>query len=113
MSEFNAGGYTFAVDGKLLATGGTSDLSNWGRAQFAKLEIGKFDGWIDEVVLRAVQTDDSRLPAVSIAAPENGSRFPLSSPIPLLVEVSPVLSETGKVGFFAGTNKIGECEIAV
>lgn len=101
-------GYTFAVDGKVVATAGASDISNWGRAQFAKLEIGNFDGWLDEVVVRASHAEDVPLPAVSLRLPDAGTRFPIGSTISFIVDATTKSTEVEKVELFAGNSKIGE-----
>lgn len=101
-------GYTFALNGNVLASGNSSEFGNWGRGQFSKLEMGNFDGWIDEVVIRVVQPNVAPLPSVSFLTPESGTHFPVSSVIPLHVQVLPSRSGIEKVEFFAGTKKIAE-----
>ena len=44
-------GYSFGVDGKVIKSLRSSELANWCRKP-ATLEIGNFDGYIDEVVVR-------------------------------------------------------------
>jgi hypothetical protein len=46
-------GYTVKINGQQVAFKASSALSNWGRAPKMTLELGNFDGWIDEVVVRA------------------------------------------------------------
>jgi len=43
-------GYTFRVNGKVVKTIESSELQNWGRKP-AALEIGNFDGYIDEIAV--------------------------------------------------------------
>ncbi len=46
-------GYTFKLDGVVLATLASSEFGNWGRSSSATLTLGNFDGWIDEIVVRS------------------------------------------------------------
>jgi hypothetical protein len=43
-------GYSFRVDGKVIATQESNEIQNWGRKP-ATLEIGNVDGYIDEVAV--------------------------------------------------------------
>lgn len=101
-------GYSLELDGKMLATGDSGELANWGRAEFAALEIGNFDGWIDEVVVRASHPNDAPLPQVSLRLLKAGSRFPMSSEIAFGVEAKANGTEIEKVDLFAGNNKVGD-----
>jgi len=47
-------GYTFKLDGAVLRAVTSNELENWGRTASATLELGNFDGWIDEIVIRNV-----------------------------------------------------------
>lgn len=101
-------GYAFAVDGVLLASGVSGELSNWGRAQFANLEIGNFDGWIDEVVVRVAKDNLTPLPSVRFTSPGNPVVSYAPATIPLRVEASAYGSAIQSVEFFAGATKIGK-----
>lgn len=101
-------GYALAIDGVLLATASSGELANWGRTEFANLEIGNFDGWIDEVVIRGRKDNLSPLPAVKFASPTNGAVSYVPAPIPFRVDASEKGSAIERVEFLAGANKIGE-----
>lgn len=49
-------GYAFKVDGVVIAGMASTELNNWGRNQFAKLVLGNFDGWIDEIAIRSIRS---------------------------------------------------------
>ena len=42
-------GYSARLNGKIVAQMESGELANWGRKGQALLEIGNFDGYIDEV----------------------------------------------------------------
>jgi hypothetical protein len=52
----NKSGYTVTIDGKTIATIASSDLNNWAVNAPAKITLGNFDGWIDEVAVRHTRT---------------------------------------------------------
>lgn len=45
-------GYVFAVDGLVKTNKASSDLSNWGGSGNAQLQVGEWDGWLDELVIK-------------------------------------------------------------
>lgn len=45
------GGYEARIDGKTIGQSAEGELSNWGRKP-ARLEVGDFDGYIDEISIR-------------------------------------------------------------
>lgn len=106
-------GYTFRLDGTVLASLPSNELSNWGGDSNATLVMGNFDGWIDEIVVHSVGT---ALPPVSGSAAPNivlntfyldGATYQYPITLPLNAGAS---SGAGiaKVEFFSGTTKIGE-----
>ena len=48
--KVTAGGYEARVNGKVIGSVNRPELANWGRKK-AVLEIGNFDGYIDEVAI--------------------------------------------------------------
>jgi hypothetical protein len=45
-------GYVISLDDKVVARRRSRDLSNWTAEPSLMLEIGNFDGWIDEIMLK-------------------------------------------------------------
>lgn len=54
-------GYTVSIDGRVIASAASGDLPNWGRSSVVKLTMGDFDGWIDEVSVRATGAPNAML----------------------------------------------------
>nr|AIA18971.1 Concanavalin A-like lectin/glucanases superfamily [uncultured bacterium] len=52
--SINSDGYSFRVDGKVIKSLRSAELANWCRKP-ATLEIGNFDGYIDEVVIKCAR----------------------------------------------------------
>lgn len=46
-------GYTFSLNGNVIHTRSSGDFNVWGNYTGGKLAFGHFDGWIDEVVVKA------------------------------------------------------------
>ncbi len=46
-------GYVIKLNGVVVASVPSGDLSNWGHGQVITLTLGNFDGWLDEVVIRS------------------------------------------------------------
>ncbi|HYE31759.1 MAG TPA: glycoside hydrolase family 9 protein [Methylomirabilota bacterium] len=65
-------GYSVRVNGQALATKASASLPRWGQGS-AQLQLGNFDGWIDEVVVRvkspATPTATPAPPRVKVIAP--------------------------------------------
>ena len=63
-------GYTFKLDGVLLASLPSGELSNWGRGSQATLVLGDFDGWFEQRGSRFLCSwDPSYVPLVELADP--------------------------------------------
>ncbi|HOW68899.1 MAG TPA: cadherin-like domain-containing protein, partial [Verrucomicrobiota bacterium] len=50
--ELNQEGYMLFVDGAIIATVASQDLRLWPETGTVSLEMGNFDGWIDDVLVR-------------------------------------------------------------
>jgi hypothetical protein len=48
----DATGYTLKIDGNVVASLASAEFANWAGSGTATVELGNFDGWIDEVVIR-------------------------------------------------------------
>ena len=72
-------GYSFKLNGVLLASLPSGELNNWARAKEATLTLGNFDGWIDEIVIRNVTsaTSGGLMPAVLTPLGPTASGFKL------------------------------------
>ncbi len=53
--HLDAQGYEFRIDGNLLASGASSEFQNWGYSPVT-LQVGNFDGWLDELVVKNVKS---------------------------------------------------------
>jgi hypothetical protein len=53
--EVNQAGYIARVNGKVIATANSNELTKWGSGSTVELELGNFAGWIDEVAVRRVR----------------------------------------------------------
>ena len=78
--------YTFYVDGKLVASKTSSELSNWSPAGSVLMELGNFDGWVDEVVV------------TTGGAPGGGSTSPPGSDLVKLESGDVQMTLTGPAG---------------
>lgn len=67
-------GYTVKLNGQTIASKTSAAIANWGRGQFVTLEIGNFDGWIDEVAVRA---EGSASATLTPLRPDSPGRFRL------------------------------------
>lgn len=106
--DVNKSGYTFRLDGVLLATMPSTEFNTWSNSQSATLELGNFDGWIDEVVVRNIIAPIAAMPVVTLTSPASG----LNSFIPASISIA-AAARTGagsisKVEFFANALKIGQ-----
>lgn len=61
--SIGASGYAAHVNGQLVASAASAELGNWSGVS-AVLELGNFDGWIDEVVVRSRSALPAPLPTV-------------------------------------------------
>ncbi|MGV3773749.1 MAG: glycoside hydrolase family 9 protein [Verrucomicrobiales bacterium] len=103
-------GYVFKVDGIVRGTLASSDISNWGKASTATLEIGNFDGWIDEISVRSARATTGgtgTAPIVTLKSPVNSTFYTAPARISMEAAVQSS-SPISKVEFFVGTTKLGE-----
>jgi hypothetical protein len=107
-------GYVFKLDGVVQTTLASADLANWGKAPTATLELGNFDGWIDEITIRSVHSGsgNSTPPIATLTSPVNGTTY--NAPATLLLEATaqPGSSPISRVEFYVGTVKLGEATTA-
>ncbi len=52
-------GYTLRINGQAVASFVSNDITKWGQAGSVALQLGDFDGWIDEIVVRSEVLDGS------------------------------------------------------
>jgi hypothetical protein len=108
--EINQTSYVLRIDGAVVATASSNELPNWADNSSAKLELGNFSGWIDEVVVRNVRTGAPPVasPSVSLIAPANGSAFVAPATVTLSANASDSDGSISTIEFFQGSTKIGE-----
>ncbi|HEV8543207.1 MAG TPA: TIGR02597 family protein, partial [Verrucomicrobiae bacterium] len=68
--SINATGYSARVDGNLIASAPSSEFSAWS-AGTAVLEIGNFDGWIDEIAVRSRSAQSGPIDSDGDGLPDN------------------------------------------
>ena len=100
-------GYAFKLDGILLASFNSNELSNWGRGEFATLTLGNFDGWIDEIAIRSTRGTATSVPTVQLDEFLDGVSYNLPSTLPLTAEAAAAAGVKG-VEFFVDGTKVGE-----
>lgn len=102
--EISRTGYTLSINGHIVAVLGSTEFNQWGKVSTALLELGNFDGWIDEIVVRKV-TNNSGAPWVGVTSSGDTFTAPASISLSANVLSSLIIS---KVEFFANGGKIGE-----
>jgi hypothetical protein len=103
--EITPSGYAFKLDGVVLASRASNELTNWGRAPKATLLMGNFDGWIDEVTIRGLGNIGPSIIMDDLVA----GTYPY--PASIFIRANPSSAPSvaiQKVEFYAGTTKIGE-----
>ena len=102
-------GYTVKLDGNVIASMASAELSAWNvNGAPLVLQLGDFDGWIDEVVVRSGTgtLPQNVPPTVSLLASPLTAVAPAN--ISLLATASDTDGSISKVEFFNGANKLGE-----
>jgi hypothetical protein len=96
--------YSARVNGNELANVSASEFGNWNGGT-ASLELGNFDGWIDEVVIRSARTPRDTIPA----APTGPAATALS---PKEVQLTWMDKSTNETGFriYRSTNDVDYME---
>jgi len=60
--QLDTTGYRVQLDGNTVKTMSSDELSNWGKASYTELQLGNFNGWIDEVVIRNIGSGSGSSP---------------------------------------------------
>ena len=87
------------------ATGASADIANWGNGQSVLLEVGNFEGWVDEIVIRSNKGTLPVLPGVVVQA--SSSMYVAPAKVSLTAAITGALA-VQKVQFYSGDTKIGE-----
>ena len=100
-------GYSTRVNGQVIGTTASAEFANW-NGRSATLEIGNFDGWIDEVVIRNARS------STTVARPEPPGAFAASTTSPTEVRLSWSDNSTNEDGFriFRSMNDVDYMEVA-
>ena len=104
------GGYIAKLNGNVIAAQASSEFANWNATTPITLQLGDFDGWIDEVVVRSSTvtggTVTNKPPTASLSAPSTT----LTAPATVVLNATATDSDgsVAKVEFFNGATKIGE-----
>ncbi|GEM_PF-621042 len=110
-------GYTLKIDGQTVATKASPELSLWNPNGAIALELGNFDGWVDEVVISGNgstapgsggQITPANLPPTVQLTYPVGVPQDLSGPVWLQAMADDPDGSVAKVEFFEGPYKIGE-----
>ncbi|HYE31449.1 MAG TPA: glycoside hydrolase family 9 protein [Methylomirabilota bacterium] len=101
-------GYILKINGQVIATAPSNELSNWG-SNPAVLELGNFDGWVDEVIVRNNRTAPAnKAPTVALTSPTAGATFSAGTIINLAANAADADGSVAKVEFYRGSTKVGE-----
>jgi hypothetical protein len=103
----DASGYSARVNGKLIGTFQSAEFANW-NGNNATLELGNFDGWIDEVVVRIARTTNT-----NPSTPAEPSAFSAVALSGTEVRLTWNDNSTNETGFriFRSTNDVDYTEI--
>lgn len=112
--EINRTGYSIRIDGATVKSAPSSELLNWGPGSSAKVEIGNFNGWVDELVVRTTQSAvaENTPPSVSLTSPLNDAAFVAPTTIRMSAAASDADGTVSKVEFYQGGTKLGEATAA-
>jgi hypothetical protein len=111
-------GYALKVDGAVVKSVASTELANWSNGP-AALELGNFDGWIDEVAVRGkggsvpvVVPPANQPPVVAFTRPAANTSISASTALVLEATASDPDGSIQKVEYYSGVNKIGEASSA-
>jgi hypothetical protein len=103
--SINRDGYFVQVNGQAIASVQSNELNNWGNGT-ASLELGNFDGWIDEI---AIRTRGPNLPPdIALVAPADGAQYASPAAIGIEAAASDPDGEVVRVEFFVNSVKLSE-----
>jgi hypothetical protein len=104
------GGYIAKINGNVIAAKSSADFSEWNNSIPIILQLGDFDGWIDEVVVRSSTVTGGTItnkPPTAVLSIPTGTLI-----APAIVTLNATATDSdgavAKVEFFNGTTKIGE-----
>jgi hypothetical protein len=104
------GGYIAKLNGNVIAAQASAEFSNWNNSTPITLQLGDFDGWIDEIVVRSSTTSGgtvtNKAPTTTLTT--SATTFTAPATINLTATASDTDGAIAKVEFFNGTTKIGE-----
>jgi len=107
--SITASGYGLAVNGKAVASMSSTELQNWANNTPVLLELGNFDGWVDEIVVRSSTTlVQPSAVTVNLSTPANGATFTAPATVAFRALAKDPSDPITKVEFFQGSTKIGE-----
>lgn len=71
----DATGYSLRIDGNVVASMASAEFANWAGGGNTLLELGNFDGWVDEIVIRNGANNSGTVGTVAtpVASPSGGS----------------------------------------
>jgi hypothetical protein len=94
----------------LIASVPSDEFANWGRGSVAKIEVGNFAGWIDEITVRSLRGAgaSNASPSVSLLSPHEGANLAAPASMTLSANAADPDGNIAKVEFFSGSTKIGE-----
>jgi len=76
--------YSVSVNGIVTTNVPSSDLANWAGSGNVTLEIGNFDGWVDEIVIKSFGTPAASSTASSTPTTSNSPPASITSSTPLM-----------------------------
>jgi hypothetical protein len=104
-------GYVAKLDGVVIAAQAATEFGNWNTSTPVAVQLGDFDGWIDEVVVRSSTVSSTVIstnnpPTVSLASSASIATAPAS--INLTATANDSDGSIAKVEFFKAGVKLGE-----
>lgn len=106
-------GYTARVNGKSIASVASTELKEWANGS-ATLEIGNFEGWIDEVIVRRKDSSGTVVPTpreTSVQLVCENKNIIYGDAIALVAKVTSAVAPSGKVAFKNGTKIMGYAQV--
>lgn len=107
-------GYTVRINGQVVSQVPSSELSNWGKSTVAVVEVGNFDGWVDEIVVRKLSNSPALAvtPLIEMSSPTTGTSYAPNKEIVLRAAAYAPAAAIANVEFFDGALKLGEVQQA-
>ncbi|MGV3774567.1 MAG: glycoside hydrolase family 9 protein, partial [Verrucomicrobiales bacterium] len=113
--RINNSKYSLYIDGHLAASSPSTELAGWAYG-VANLEVGNFDGWMDEITIRVSKPGSSTalniLPNIHFVSPQPGTTHQANDSMELEVATDDPDGTISKVEYFLESEKLCEQTLA-